>query len=239
MKRRLLLLLFLCFLLVCVGIFQKKEDELVFAQDCMVVSTDGIQTEKKIEEKGEGYQILAYYPYTSFSFVNQSIETKLYEIITQFKKDITQNVSPFLRNQLLITYDTIETPKTISYLFHILIDTGGAHPNTLLWTFVYDKKTNQQITLDSLLKEVPNLLSILEKESRTRLLQNSIFSSSDKVVQDMMIDGTKATKDNYQAFAFSKDGMMIFFPRYQIAPYSYGEFEVTIPYQVLGIEMGR
>ena len=57
--------------------------------------------------------------------------------------------------------------------------------------------------------------------------------SSEKIVNDMMLEGTTGAKENYQRFNLSNDGLIIYFERYQIAPYYYGDYSITIPYQYL------
>lgn len=46
----------------------------------------------------------------------------------------------------------------------------------------------------------------------------------------MFFEGTRPKKENFINFAFTKDGILLFYPYYQIAPYSEGEFNVIIPY---------
>lgn len=49
----------------------------------------------------------------------------------------------------------------------------------------------------------------------------------------MLYEGTKPIKENFNNFIFSKNGLIIYFPQYQIAPYSQGEFNVIVPYNLL------
>lgn len=51
----------------------------------------------------------------------------------------------------------------------------------------------------------------------------------------MIEDGTKPINNNFKNFAFSEDGLIIFFEQYQVAPYSFGNFEVIIPYSKLSM----
>ena len=46
----------------------------------------------------------------------------------------------------------------------------------------------------------------------------------------MILDGTLPKKENFSNFAFTDNGLLVFFNRYQIAPYSYGSFNIIIPY---------
>ena len=71
--------------------------------------------------------------------------------------------------------------------------------------------------------------------SREYFSNNDMFN--DKVVFDMMIDGTKSIKDNYKYFNITSDGLIIYFNRYQIAPYYYGDYSITIPYNYLDLSI--
>lgn len=51
----------------------------------------------------------------------------------------------------------------------------------------------------------------------------------------MLLDGTKPTKENFSKFALTKDGLKVYFDYYQIAPYYYGNSELTIPYKGLNL----
>ena len=46
----------------------------------------------------------------------------------------------------------------------------------------------------------------------------------------MLLEGTSPKEENFKNFAFSKDGLILFFEQYQVAPYSEGSFRVVIPY---------
>ena len=46
----------------------------------------------------------------------------------------------------------------------------------------------------------------------------------------MMINGTEPKKNNFNDFCFTDKGLIIFFNRYQVAPYSSGSFVITVPY---------
>ena len=67
------------------------------------------------------------------------------------------------------------------------------------------------------------------------------LSKNDKIKEVnmpyMLTNGTKPIKANFKSFVFTKDGIIVFFEKYQIAPYSYGEFWITIPYLDLNLKI--
>ena len=49
----------------------------------------------------------------------------------------------------------------------------------------------------------------------------------------MLESGTKPDILNFDLFALSREGLIIYFPPYQVAPYSEGYLTVTIPLERL------
>lgn len=186
--------------------------------------------EYKIEEKTNNYKIIVYYPKTDYSKLNNVINDKIHGYIKEFKENV--NNSDYPVNQyysLIILYDTYEYENYISYIFRIEDYIGGAHPNHRIYTVVYDIKNNKIITINDLINYNQNILSIFSKTSREKLKNNNKITSS-----TMLYEGTKPKIENFTNFVFSKNGIILFFPQYQVAPYSQGEFNVIIDYKKIG-----
>ena len=135
---------------------------------------------------------------------------------------------PEQKNQyysLIILYENYEYKNYISYIFRIENFMGGAHPSHRIYTVVYNKDTNKIITIDDLIKENTNTLEIFKEESRNILKNNKRIR-----IASMLYEGTTSKKENFNNFVFSEYGIILFFPQYQVAPYSEGEFNVLIPY---------
>ena len=183
--------------------------------------------EYKIEEKNNNYKIITYYPKTDYPKLNNVINDKIYEYIKEFKENV--NSSDYPINQyysLIILYDCYEYDNYISYIFRIEDYTGGAHPNHRIYTVVYDIKNNVIITIDDLINKNQNILNIFSENSR------EILKSNDKITSSTMLyEGTKPKKENFTNFIFSKNGIILFFQEYQVAPYSQGEFNVVLDYK--------
>lgn len=183
--------------------------------------------EYKIEEKNNNYKIITYYPKTDYPKLNNVINDKIYEYIKEFKENV--NSSDYPINQyysLIILYDCYEYDNYISYIFRIEDYTGGAHPNHRIYTVVYDIKNNVIIMIDDLINKNQNILNIFSENSR------EILKSNDKITSSTMLyEGTKPKKENFTNFVFSKNGIILFFQEYQVAPYSQGEFNVVLDYK--------
>lgn len=192
-----------------------------------IISVKAISNnEYKVEEKTNNYKITVYYPKTDYSKLNNVINDKMYEYIKEFKENVNKSTYPI--NQyysLIILYDVYEYDNYISYMFRIEDYTGGAHPNHRIYTIVYDIKNNEIITIHDLINKNQNILNIFSENSREVLKNNNRITSS-----TMLYEGTNPKIENFHNFVFSKDGIILFFQHYQVAPYSQGEFNVLINY---------
>lgn len=192
--------------------------------------------EKRVSNTSENhkFKIDVYYPVSNYPILNKAVMKIVNSHLNAFKQSTSdKNIQPNQYYTLNILYNTYDYSNYLSYIFRISEYTGGAHPNNTISTISYNKDNNTIITIDDLLKNNEALLDILSIESRKILESNSIFK--DDFVRDMMLEGTKPKLENFKNFVFSKDGLMIFFEQYQIAPYSYGEFNVIVPYSKIGI----
>ena len=163
-----------------------------------------------------------------------------YPIYEYYKlnKVITENINYYLKDNidnyyfLYIDYKDYEYKEYISIVLYISYFTGGAHPNygikTIKYTIIF-------IDIDDLIYMDKDILNKLSIYSREYFSNNDMFN--DKVVFDMMIDGTKSIKDNYKYFNITSDGLIIYFNRYQIAPYYYGDYSITISYNYLNLSI--
>ncbi len=193
--------------------------------------------EQKHEEVNEekGYKIQAYLPYTSYPILNREIVTFIESRIDEFKKEM-DDFGP-LTNQvytMLIHYDTYAYKNYVTYVFTIFLDTAGAHPNTYIKSITFDKEKQQIVTIDSLVRQYPNLLKQLSTLSLEELKHSEKFKEQGyQDIIGMLEDGTKPIAKNFRNFAFTEKGLLLFFENYQVAPYFYGSFQVNIPYSSL------
>lgn len=235
MRKYLIIIISILVLVVSVLflLFRFKSNNYLF-KSISILALNEVSTEKKIVEIAPdySYKININYPYTGYSNLNNKIDNLIKKYLTDFMKAD----KPYIDNQIYsldITYDTYKYQEFISYVFTIFLNTGGAHPNTIIETISYDTKNKTIIDIDWLIDKNKNILNLLSKESRLILSENSSLKQGD--ITDMILDGTTPRKDNFSNFAFTDKGLMIFFNRYQIAPYSYGSFNIIIPYTSLDI----
>lgn len=185
---------------------------------------------KKIEiEEKHKYKILVYFPNSDYKILNGVIFDKLQEYINTFKKELpSDSIQTNIYYTLIIMYDTYTYGNYISYVFNIEYYMGGAHPSHEIWTVTYDKESNKIIDISDLIKMNSDILNIFSSVSREELLHNSGIVNS-----TMMMEGTRPIAQNFSNFAFSSSGLLLFFPQYQVAPYSSGQFIVKVDYDKL------
>lgn len=179
-------------------------------------------------------EIRVIYPRSKYRLLNQEFRKYIDSILQEFLEygEVTTQLDfPYTLDTY---YEKYAEKNYLSYVFFTSMYTGGAHPNNTIYTISYNQKSNEIITVTDLISKNPNILEILSQESRVILKKYPRFQNLDML--DMLIEGTKPNIENFRNFAFSKDGLIIFFEQYQVAPYSEGSFRVVIPYDKLNIE---
>lgn len=187
---------------------------------------------QRINEKYRNSNIEVYYPVTKHDVLNKEINTIIDGRINKFVGDIKDDV----KYSMFVNFDMYQYDDNyISFLFHVLIDYAGAHPNTYIYTVNYNIKEKTIVNIETLIKKNNNILTLMSKYSYNTLLNNDKIKEVNMI--SMLESGTKPTKDNFDSFVFSKNGVIVFFEKYQIAPYAYGEFSITIPYEELNLKV--
>lgn len=165
------------------------------------------------------------YPRTEYKILNQNIMNYINKNIYEFNKT-SSIVEQDFTYSLNIHYEEYLTKNYVSYVFYTSVYEGGAHPNNTIYTINYDKENNKIVTINDLIRTNPNILNLFSTKSREELLKKEEFN--DPNIKQMMIEGTKPISNNYKNFVFTKEGIMILFEQYQVAPYYMGEFKILI-----------
>lgn len=189
--------------------------------------------ENQIIDKTDRWEINIFYPQTNYALVNRRID-KIIDNYISYLKESLKDYAIFPMT-LDITYREDGYLNYLSYTFNIVIFTGGAHPNYYTETIVYDTYNNSIVTINDLKMMNPNILEYLSQRSRNYFLKMKIFD--DPNIRMMLDEGTAAREINFSKFVFTEKGMLIYFERYQIAPYAYGEYHIIIPYQELRLKL--
>ena len=158
---------------------------------------------------------------TDYLLVNEKIDRILKKYLNLFYQNNNKNLSSFN-----MSFEDQELKDYLSIVIKTELNVGGAHPEYFIDTIIYNKKENQIITIDDFIKRRKYVLYELSKISRKLFLKNKTLTN-----KELILEGTKPLKENFTHFILTETGMKLFFPRYQIAPYYQGEFELLIPYK--------
>lgn len=173
-----------------------------------------------------GIQVI--YPRTKYSTLNKEIYLFIQKQILNFMNVAKEAIQENIIYTLDISHDEYFYQNYLSFVFYSSCYIGGAHPEHNVSCFVYDINQDKLVYISDFIQEIPNLLEILSKESRKKLAANANITNL-----SMMLEGTKPTISNFSHFVLAPTGIMIFFPEYQVAPYSSGAFKVVIPYSIV------
>ena len=184
------------------------------------------------------YKIKVYYPVTRYRVMDSKIKNIIFKYINEFKSMIDIDDKRYNYYSLDINYDEYKYKNYISYVFYIETYLGGAHPDHVIVTVNYNISLNKIIDIDNLIDSDSNFLDSISKLSREKLLNDKKFSSND-YIEDFFLDGTNPVRDNHKNFVFTDMGLKVLFDYYQIAPYYYGDSEIIIPYEDIGLDIEK
>lgn len=219
MKKILFILILLTLFVNIYFIFSKSND----------LSTVYVNNDGNFSEKTDNYEIKINYPLTGYKKLNEEIKKIVNKYMKDFKNDLPSKDIPVdMTYTLIIDFKDFYYNNYVSFIFYIEYFTGGAHPNHDIVTINYDKTTDSFIKIENLLEKNKDILDIFSKISRKKLINDPKIT-----VTSMMYEGTKPTKDNFKNFVFTKDGILLLFNYYQVAPYSQGEFQIIVPYSYI------
>lgn len=209
-----------------------------------IKKTENIKNYKliKIKEKSEKLSSDITYPeFSGFDLLNTFVGNTVLNQYKSFKnyneKEWVElkkeretlgdkNYPPFEYN---VESKVFETKRFESVLLQIWTYTGGAHGNSNLISFTYDKEQKKIVSIiDATGLTYKQLSQICKTEIISRFEKNE-GSPLAKEILDWINEGTFPTPDNYEIFTMDKDGVTVYFETYKVAPYAYGQQEVFIP----------
>lgn len=128
------------------------------------------------------------------------------------------------KETLQINYLIASSAHTVSYIYTIYEDTGGAHGNTVFKTFTFDTSSGALLGLGDLFASA-DYLTTLSVTARNLLPGMLGQFTNDTFIQD----GTTPNEQNFQDFFFDNADFVVLFPPYQVAPYAAGPITLRIP----------
>lgn len=135
--------------------------------------------------------------------------------------------SPF---DFIVTWEPAQiNTHYISVIVRFSFFQGGASGVDELETFNYDLAGGHDMTLADLFAGTPDYLGKISQLSRQQLTGALTAASEGHLQTDMLDAGTAPTVDNFKNFTFTDYRVTVYFPRYQVAPGSFGEQQIILP----------
>ncbi len=110
---------------------------------------------------------------------------------------------------------------------------GTAHPSTDITTLTYDLRSGKRVKLGDLFLPQSEYLKILSAYCIPRLVEMIGVEADDAEAMDWIETGAGSSAENYQNFLIAKEGLIIIFNQYQVAPGVAGSPRVAVPYALL------
>jgi len=131
-----------------------------------------------------------------------------------------------------IEYSMHTGVRTVSYVYQMYQDTGGAHPNTYYRTFTFDTKTGSEVKLADAFIPGTDYLTELSTKARLELppLMAARYNIDVSTLDTTYVNsGTTPKAENFQNFYFEGSTFVLLFPPYQVGPYVLGMIELPFP----------
>lgn len=165
----------------------------------------------------------------------QAFNQRLNELVTKevdaFRQSFLQNTAPPVTETgsfLEVTYTLI---SQFADIWSIKLDfafysDGAAHPGLYSITVNYHLAQGKELTLGDLFLPNSNFLEAISNYCITELSKQPFFEGPFQ-------EGAQPTLENYRNWNLAKDGLVITFDEYQVAPYAAGPQTVVVPYREL------
>jgi hypothetical protein len=174
------------------------------------------------------YTVDAAYPQFGISAIDSQIKTTVQSGVSDLETQADQD-KPAENGYPIYSFTCLyNSPYVGSDYVSVLIAcgayTGGAHEMPTIIGATFDRATGKSVTLDQALALTGKTLDQVAQEAKQQLAQNP-----DTMPTAIWASGSDATSDNYSTFLINQNHVVFIFQPYQVAPYSSGAPEVTIP----------
>ncbi len=204
-----------------------------------MVKIETLRTEKIVISKEEdGVTIYAEVPqfFEGSREFKQTNVTLRAQVEAHIKDAVDGDYMPLSHGSVYQSSFTVDYSdnKVLGVLYTGMLDVqGAAHPLPFLKTFVVDRVNDKVVAVENLFKD-SSYLDLLSKLSREDLYAQVRYGDGDMIPDKAMIEsGTEPIKENFSNMIPTADGLLIYFPVYQVAPYAAGVQQVAVPYKKL------
>lgn len=125
--------------------------------------------------------------------------------------------------------DTLYTgQKALTVRFETFAYTGGAHPNSNMSFYTFDRETGKPLTLSDMVSDTAALVKVVEKAFRQKQELLPQYNLEERGY--FLRDGQFFLPANV---GMSREGMVFYYNPYEIAAYALGPIEIVVPYEQL------
>lgn len=205
---------------------------LIFASPPEIPQPNVFTSGKIVEkQKNPTYEIVAMYPVMQGNApyvqpFNRYVLNLMQKEVREFKDELVGDVPPNPSAlDIKYKYYFFVPERFVSIQFYeYSYLSGAAHPNTETYVVNYDFVNNRDLSLREIFKSDVNYLNIISEYCINQLKTRKFGEV------DFIKDGAAPVDRNYHDWNITKDGLLIVFDAYQVAPYVYGKQTVVIPY---------
>lgn len=112
------------------------------------------------------------------------------------------------------------------------VDSGGAHPNTAVGAFTFDRATGARLSLTDWVRPGRLSATLAALSARTRGLLPAVLGPAYE--RSWVEDGTAPTITDFGVLVPRPEGLEVVFQQYQVAAYALGMPAVVVPWPALG-----
>lgn len=169
-------------------------------------------------------------------------DTKILQVKTQAEaKEVLGLVNPDWKYTFNSTVATASSTNTTSYIFEAYTFTGGAHGSTDVSALTLNTEgTVIPVTEIIKDKDLVKISQIAKQqitiEKRKRLTNSGMTKQDINSIlnyDEMMLEGTKPTRENYSVAWIDGDEVVVHFGQYQVGAYAEGIYNVRIKRNLL------
>jgi hypothetical protein len=158
--------------------------------------------------------------------MDQTVQKEIAILREEFNRgpivEATTNSNLGVTYTIISQYDDIWSLK-FQYVFYV---NGAAHPSDFSHTVNYNLATGRYVVLTDIFLPDSNYLEVISNYCANKLRKQPYSDS-------FSLDGASPTLENYRNWNISRDGFMVTFDTYQVAPGAAGPQVIVIPYDQL------
>lgn len=162
------------------------------------------------------------------------IASSVAQRLADFNDAVTDNQSaralPMNTYSFIATWEPVQiNAHYISFVIHFGTYTGGANGMQDVETYNYDLMAHREVTLADLFPADKDYLTTVSTAVRKDLSVSLRAASPGYQPEEQLNPGTTPKLENFRNFAFDRNTITFYFPKYAVAPGAFGEQKASMP----------